>query len=254
MLMVLGGLVLIVGAPIVIHVFFDTLVELGPRNFLALWANNGGTLLLYFTAGLPLGAILLAAGGARFYPAAKSPAPVLLPLLAIEAVYFIFHSVRYNFDFGLPTLVFGVMGCLLLLLFFGQVWYWARRRPGLRASRQRVADLQLGAGLSFIAAAWQACGLGSAPGFAIRPALAVALANQSFIYGQVLAIQVFMALGFVFLLLAMRAGRANKACFSFGLAAGANWPPTLPSHPRASACPLICVCHPPPGCGGWRVG
>jgi hypothetical protein len=208
--LIIGGLLLIIGSPVLIRLFFNTLTEVGPRVFISFWDNNGGLLLLYFTAGLPLGAILLAAGGARLFPAAKSAGPILLPLLGIELIYFTYHAIRFNFDLGIPRLLFAVIGCLFIILFIGLVWFWARSRPSLAPGRQRVVDLQLGAGLCFFSAAWQACGLASAPGFAIRPELVQKLANQSFIFGQVLAIQVFMALGFIFLLLAMRTERVGR--------------------------------------------
>jgi hypothetical protein len=208
--LIIGGLLLIIGSPVLIRLFYDTLTEVGPRVFISFWDNNGGLLLLYFTAGLPFGAILLAAGGARLFPAAKSAGPILLPLLGIELIYFTYHAIRFNFDLGIPRLLFAVIGCLFIILFIALVWFWARSRPSLAPGRQRVADLQLGAGLCFFSAAWQACGLASAPGFAIRPELVQKLANQSFIFGQVLAIQVFMALGFIFLLLAMRTGRVSR--------------------------------------------
>jgi hypothetical protein len=209
-LIVICSLLLIVGAPVLIRLFFDTLTEVGPRALISFWDNNGGLLLLYFTAGLPLGAILLAAGGARLFPAAKSAGPVLLPLLAFELIYFTYHATRFNFDLGIPRLLFAAIGCLFNVLLIGLVWFWARSRPSLAPERQRVTDLQLGAGLCFFSAAWQACGLASAPGFAIRPELVQKLANQSFIFGQVLAVQVFMALGFIFLLLAMRTERVSR--------------------------------------------
>jgi len=203
-LMVIGGIVLTLGAPIAIRFNFDTLTEVGPRILISYWGNAGGLLLVYFTAGLPLGAILLAAGSARLFPAAKTAGPVLLPLLCIELVYFTLHAIRFNFDLGIPRILFAVVGCLFIVLFIGLVWFWAQSRPRLSAERRRVADRQLGAGLCFFSAAWQACGLLSAPGFAIRPELVEKLGNQSFIFGQVLAIQIFLALGFVYLLLAMR--------------------------------------------------
>jgi hypothetical protein len=204
-LMVAGGLLLILGAPTLVWLFRGMLADLGPRVLISLWYGAGGLILLYFAAGLPLGAILLAAGGARLFPASERAGRVLLPLLGIQLVYFIYHAIRLTLDLSVPFLLFGLMGCLFVILFLALVWIWARRRPSLELERQRAVDLQLGAGLCFFTAAWQACGLAGKPGFAIYPELVQKLANQSFVAGQVLAIQVFIALGFIFLLLAMRA-------------------------------------------------
>ena len=218
--MVAGGLLLILGAPTLIWLFRAELADLSPRALMTLRYGAGGLALLYLTAGhrygagglallyltagLPLGAILLAAGGTRLYSAERA-GRVLLPLLGIELVYFAFHAIRLMLDLSIPFLLSALVGGLVVLLFLALVWIWARKRPRLGPHRRRVADLQLGAGLCFFSAAWQACGLAGAPGFALYPELVQKLANQSFIAAQALAVQVFIALGFVFLLLAMRA-------------------------------------------------
>jgi hypothetical protein len=209
-LMIAGGFLLIVGAPALIWLFRGELASLGPRVLTTLWYGAGGLALLYFTAGLPLGAILLAAGGARLFPASERARRVLLPLLGIQLVYFTYHAIAAFRYTSVPFLLFALMGCLFVVLFVALVWVWARRRPSLEPERQRVADLQLGGGLCFFTAAWQTCGLAGAPGFAVYPELAQKLANQSFLVGQLLAVQVFTALGFVFLLLAMRAERTRN--------------------------------------------
>lgn len=209
-LMVVGGLVLMVGAPTLLWLFRTMLADLSPRVFASLWYGAGGLALLYLTAGLPLGAILLAAGGARLFPASERAGRVLLPLLAILLVFFTYHGIRLVGDWSVPFLFFGLIGGLFIILLLALVWVWARRRPDLEPERQREADLQFGAGLCFFGAAWQACGLMGAPGFALYPDLAQKLANQSFNAGQALAVQFFLALGFVLLLLAMRAERTRN--------------------------------------------
>ncbi len=209
-LMVIGGLVLVLGAPILVWLFRGMLADIGPRAFIPLWNGGGGLLLLYFAAGLPLGAILLSAGGARLFPASERPERVLLPLLGIQLVYFTYHAIRDTLDLGVPYFFFGLLGFSFLIMFLALVWNWARKRPTLKPERQRVVDLQLGAGLCFFAAAWQACGFAGKPSFALYPELVQKLANQNFNEGQAFALQVFLVLGFIFLLLAMRAEWAHK--------------------------------------------
>ena len=204
-LMVVGGLVLVLGAPILVWLFRGMLADIGPRGLIPLWNGIGGLILLYFSAGLPLGAILLAAGGARLQPASEHAERVLLPLLGIQLVYFTYHAIRDMLELKIPSLVFGIIGFSFLILFLALVWIWARGRPSLEPDRQRAVDLQLGAGLCFFTAAWQACGLAGKPAFALYPELVIKLDNQYFVAGQVLALQIFLALGFIFLLLAMRA-------------------------------------------------
>ena len=204
-LMVFIGGLFILGVPILIWIFRRNLISLSPRVLITLWHGAGGLALLCLTAGLPLGAILLAAGGARLFPASRSPRGVLLPLLSIQLVYFSYHAIAAFRYTSIPFLLFAFMGCLFVILFIALVWVWAHKRPNLESKRQRAADLQLGVGLCFFTAAWQTCGLAGAPGFAVYPEIVQKLANQSFIVGQLVAVQFFTALGFVFLILAMRA-------------------------------------------------
>jgi hypothetical protein len=209
-LLAILGILLILGTYIAIWLFRDALANVSPRGLTTLWYGAGGMALLFLTAGLPLGAILVAAGGARQFPASERARRVLLPLLGIQLVYFAFHALRLVIDLSLPFLLFAFTGFLFVVLFLALVWVWARKRPGLEPERQRVADLQLGAGLCFFSAAWQSCGLVGAPGFAMYPEIVQKLGNQSFIGGQALAVQFFLVLGFVFLLLAMRAERPQS--------------------------------------------
>jgi hypothetical protein len=202
-LMVVGGFLLILSTYILIWVLRGALAETGPRALLSLSYGLGGLLLLYLTAGLPLGAILLAAGGMRLYSVDRT-SRVLLPLLGIYLLFFAFHAFRLLLDWNIPFLLFTFTGFLFIALFVTLVWIWARKRPTLEPQRQRVADFQLGAGLSFFSAAWQICGLAGAPGFALYPEIVQKLGNQSFNAAQAFAVHVFLVLGFIFLLLAMQ--------------------------------------------------
>lgn len=204
-LMVAGGLLLVLSVPIIIILFREELAKQNPRALLTMWYGAGGLALLYLTAGLPLGAILLAAGGSSLYPASESARRVLLPLLGIYLVYFAYHAIRLMIDLHLPFGLFAVTGFIFIALFLTLVGVWARKRPRLKPYRQRIVDLQLGAGLCFFSSAWQSCGLGGAPGFAMYPEIMQKIGNQSFVAGQAFAVKFFIVIGFVFLLLAMLA-------------------------------------------------
>ncbi len=209
-LMVITGILLILIAPIIVWLFREEFANLNPRSLLNMWYGAGGFLLLYLTAGLPLGAILVAAGGAHLYPSTTRARRILFPLLGIQIVYFTFHAIRLMIDLKIPFLLFAIMGFIFIFLFLTIVGIWARKRPGLKPQRQRVIDLQLGAALCFFSAAWQSCGLLGAPGFAMHPEIVQKLGNQSFIAGQALATHIFFIFGFVFLLLSVRTEPAKN--------------------------------------------
>lgn len=204
------GLLLILSDLALLWLFRGQFEQLGTQRFSTLWSGAGGLLLLDFTAGLPLGAILLALGVDCLFPAAQRARRLWLLLLVIYLVYFAYHAFaafRYS---GVPFVLFVISGLLFVVLFLALLWMWARRRAGLEATRRRAADLQMAGGLCFFSAAWQTCGLVGAPGFALYPALAAHLDNQSFLIGQVVAIQFFLALGFLFLLLTMRVDKGQQ--------------------------------------------
>jgi hypothetical protein len=197
-------------SPALVWMYREKLAEVGPQVFKSLWYGAGGLALLDFTAGLPLGAILIAMGGARLFNASGRIRRVLLPLIGIYLVYFVYHGFSVSRYTSVPFPLFAVAGFLLVALFLALVWVWVRRRSSLEPEHRRAVDLQMGGGLCFFTAAWQTCGLAGAPGFAIYPEVAAKLGNQSFLVGQVLAVQVFTGLGFVLLLLGMRAERARN--------------------------------------------
>lgn len=201
------GILLILSAPTLIWLFRSKFIEIGPHVFTKLWYGGGGLLLIFMAAGLPLGAIVLAIGGVYLFPTSVRAQRVLIPLFGFQLIYFVytaFATFRYT---SVASLLFGFMGFLFIALFIGLVWVWARRRPNLEPKRQRVVDFQLAGGLCFFSASWEACGLASAPGFALYPELVQKLNNQSFLINQLLSVHILMALGFVYLLLAMRGER-----------------------------------------------
>jgi len=204
-LMAAGGLLLMLGDTAFLWLSREELTGIGPQAFKTLWHGAGGLALLYIAGGLPLGAILLAAGGARIFPASVRAGRVLWPVLLIGIAYFTYHGVAAFRYTTVPFVPFAMLGLFLLVLFLALVWSWAAKRTNLEPQRQRALDLQLAGGLCFFTAAWEVCGLAGAPGFAAYPELAQKLANQSFILGQASAVQTFIIFGFIFLLLAMRA-------------------------------------------------
>ena len=206
--MVFGSL-LILGDLVFIWLFRGRLTEIGPEGLTSLWYGTGGIALLYLTAGLPAGGILLATGAARICGSGKKLWRMMLPILGIQLLYFTYHGIaafRYN---RVPFILLALMGLIITGLFVARIIVWARKRKNAAPSMVRMADLQLGGGLSFFAAAWQSCGLVGAPGFALYPELVRELGNRSFIIGQAVAVQFFFILGFAFLILSMRVRKVS---------------------------------------------
>ena len=198
------GSLIIIGALIFIWLFRGRLTKIGPEGLKSLWYGAGGLALLYLTAGLPFGGILLSMGAARIFHSGKHLWRIMLPLFGVQLLYFLYHSFAAFRYTRVPFLLMAFMGLLITGLFVALVVFWARRRKTMKPSMMHMADLQLCGALCFFTAAWQTCGLVGAPGFALYPELIQELGNRSFIIGQAVAIQFFLILGFFFLLLSMR--------------------------------------------------
>jgi hypothetical protein len=205
----IAGLMLILSAVFVVWYFRSTLMALSPLELKGMWMGMGGIALIFLVAALPLGALLLALGLAKKQAGDTAGQRGLLVLGAVEVLYFVFHAImafRYS---TVPFVFFALSGLLVVGLFIAGTVFWARRRAQADAARQRALDYHMAAGLCFVNSAWQTCGLLGVPGFALYTDLVEKLNNHSFITGQAVAIQVFTILGFLFLLLAMRAEPAD---------------------------------------------
>ena len=59
--------------------------------------------------------------------------------------------------------LFGIGGGLILLSFFGILWFWARDRLTLRGKSTAPADFRLAGYVFLLMGTWFACGIGAAP-------------------------------------------------------------------------------------------
>jgi len=88
--------------------------------------------------------------------------------------------------------VFGIGGALILIMFAGLLWLWAKKRRTVEAAEQAVADFQLVGYGCFFLASWYLCGfLG-------------ALFNEgmkAFIPRSPLPIMIYLVLGWLFILI-----------------------------------------------------
>lgn len=116
------GLLLMLNSPALVWIFRDKLAEVGPQDFTALGYGTGSLALLDFAAGLPLGAILVALGGARLFDSAGRERRVQLPLLAVSLVYFAYHGTAAFRYPGVPFALLAAAGMVLAVLFLALVW------------------------------------------------------------------------------------------------------------------------------------
>jgi len=117
-----------------------------------------GPLMILWAFGVPLGALVAGIGlllysGAKGSTVWKFGIGILLVLIVGMQLGGLGHF---------PPL-FGIGGTLILLLFIGIVWLWAKERMALKGSSTTAADLKLVGYVFMLITAWFVCGIASIP-------------------------------------------------------------------------------------------
>lgn len=192
----LMGLALMVGDVLYGKQIQPELATLGIAGMHAKYGDSGGLKLLLFAFSFPLGMGMSLVGAALFGGMANSrvgrlaaiaPLLVLAPIL-IPAIFGTQHSPSY----------FGYGGMAILLLVATALWFWGQYRMRLTPPLRTAADLQGLGLLAFALAAWNLCGFGGMPSFAVYPDKMIALNAIPFAVGQLKAVMALFILGWIF--------------------------------------------------------
>jgi hypothetical protein len=175
---------------------------LGLAGIEAQQGERGLAKILLFAFSYPLGVALCLMGAtlrlntvsSRFGRIGGFAMLVLIVPLLSPAVLGKQHSPYY----------FGLGGITLLGLTALAMWYWGKFRARASAALRPAVDWQ-GLGIfAFALAAWNLCGVGGMPGFAIYPDKVNALQSLSFVVPQLKAVMALFILGFLFTVLGLR--------------------------------------------------
>jgi len=117
------------------------------------WSFTGSMMFILGILGAPLGAVVAMIGmflysGAKGLKAWISGIGVVLAV-AIGILVMSFGHIR---------VLFGIGGTLILLFFFGILWFWAKERMPLKDVSAAAADLKLIGFVFMLIAAWFICG------------------------------------------------------------------------------------------------
>lgn len=207
LILYLIGVAVMIGDVVYGRQIQDQVAALGIAGIQARNGDAGGLKLLAFAFLFPLGVAVSLLGAALFAGTARSRAGrlgglalfvVLVPILAPGA-FGTHHSPDY----------FGSGGMLILALVAASVWHWGRYRMRLNDAKREAADWQGLGYLAFALAAWNLCGFGGMPSFAVYPQKMIELNAIPFAVGQLKAVMALFILGWVFTMLGLR--RAAQA-------------------------------------------
>ena len=196
------GVALMIGDVVYGKRIQDEVTALGIAGILARNGEIAGLRLLLFAFAFPLGTGLSLLGAALFGGTAQTHAGrigglalllILVPLLA-PGLFGTQHSPVY----------FGYGGITILVLVALAMWFWGQYRLRLSEVARPAADWQGLGLLAFALAAWNLCGFGGMPSFAVYPEKMIALKAVPFAVGQLKAVMALFILGWIFTVLGLR--------------------------------------------------
>lgn len=202
MILFLLGLALMVGDVVYGKAIQDEVATLGLAGVQEKYGDAGGLKVLAFAFAFPFGVALSMLGAALFGGTARTPLGrlggvallvVLVPILA-PGIFGSQHSPSY----------FGYGGMSILALVALAMWFWGRYRLRVSDAMRPAADLQGLGLLAFALAAWNLCGFGGMPSFAVYPEKMIALKAVPFAVGQLKAVMALFILGWIFTALGLR--------------------------------------------------
>ena len=153
----------------------------------SVWSATGPMMMLWGLGGVPLGTVI-AGIGLLLYTNARGRIILFFALGVLVAIYLAMFSGGTE----LYPFLFGIGGTIILLSFFGILWFWAQKRKELEGMEAKAANLSLVAYVFFLNAAGYTCGMGGQT---------VAKAFEGFEASPPMHIMILFVLGWVFLLL-----------------------------------------------------
>jgi hypothetical protein len=184
------------------------LFDVGLTGFQQDHGIAGMVLAMAFFFSFPVGLVICLMGAVtmsrsltgRIWPFALLAIPGIAVVILVPMV----------FGRGLSASYFGIGGVSILMLSAATIYYWGVYRSRQPGSRHAALDLQAIGYLCFALAAWNICGFGSVPSFALFPEKMIALGSREFAVGQLKSIMAFFVLGWLFTMLGFfKASRAR---------------------------------------------
>jgi len=195
-LIFLVGLIVMALSAVMGKVVQSQLYELGIDGLQETDGTTGMVAAMVFFFSFPVGLVICLMGavskrkslGGRIWPYSLLAIPGIAVVVLVPIVFGRELSANY----------FGTGGVSILLLSAATIYFWGTYRARQPANRHTALDLQAIGYLCFALAAWNTCGLGSVPFFALFPEKMIALGTRDLAVGQLKSIMAFFVLGWLF--------------------------------------------------------
>ena len=207
--MFIAGTALMLAAVVTGKALEEEITRAGMHAYVEARGPAGMAALAAMFFGFPAGLALCVTGAARL-GRARAARSALLGLTAV-AVASAVVVIPLLFGREPSRIYFGSGGMLLLALVAAATWYWGRYRASRAPSERTAADLSGAGYLCFALAAWNTCGFGSMPAFALFPERVIELGTHAFAVGQLKSIMALLVLGWLFTVLGLRKAASRGA-------------------------------------------
>lgn len=189
------GLVIVIGSILAGGLIQDELERLGDQAFLTRHGAAGWLVFLSFGFGFPLGIAVCASG--MFMASESSTGKRVMFILTALLIALSAILVPGIAGRAMSPHFFGTGGYIILLLALATIWLWGQHRASLPPQARIGADLQGAGYLCFAIVAWNLCGLGGMPSFALDPEKMLATGSRGFAIGQMKSIMVALVAGWL---------------------------------------------------------
>jgi len=184
-----GVIVTIIRKPAISSLTLDELNQ-------TIWAIYGPVGLMYGVLSNLLG-VLVAGIGILMYSGAKGLTVLKFGVITLLGFILALGTMML----GRIPVLFGIGGTLILLAFFGILWFWAKERMDLKDSSTAATDLKLVGYVFMLMAAWWACQVTGVP---------YAKAAQELPQVSPIHLMIFLVLGWIFLFLSHYKSHTDK--------------------------------------------
>jgi len=207
----IAGTVLMVLATITGKIIQEDLGRLGAQGFLESGNPINAVAMFFFIFAFPVG-IGVSFSGAMLMGGRARTKPILFTGLAVFSIVIIGFIHKILGVAHSPT-YFGTGGISIMVLIAIAIWYWGKYRAQLSPASRKAVDLQAVGYLFFALAAWNLCGVGGPPGFALYPEKMLVLEPKFFAVAQLKVVMAFFVIAWIFTALGFKAASksAQKA-------------------------------------------